>query len=137
VVLSRPPRLYRLQVAEGEARLQEDKQASLYSSRQRALDHHILQEARPSMVPQRSGRPRRTDDRVDRRIVREVEHNRCVSAAVVAAHVAKGIGAPARVWGAGLPGRSAQKKPFLSCRHRRLCAAYGKRFDNMAPEWWC
>ncbi|KAE8982184.1 hypothetical protein PR003_g10710 [Phytophthora rubi] len=96
-----------------------------------------------STIPQRVGRPRRTNARVDRRIVREVERDRIVSAAVVAAQVTKDIGKPVsstlvreRVRGAGLHGRSARKKPFLSRRHRQLRAAYAKRFDNMASEWW-
>ncbi|EGZ09801.1 hypothetical protein PHYSODRAFT_403262, partial [Phytophthora sojae] len=87
-----------------------------------------------STIPQRTGRPRRTNDRVDRRIVREVERNRFVSAAVVAAQVAKDIGQPVsstlvreRVRDTGLHGRSARKKPYLSRRHRRLRAAYAKR----------
>ncbi|EGZ10345.1 hypothetical protein PHYSODRAFT_521027, partial [Phytophthora sojae] len=84
-----------------------------------------------STIPQRTGRPRRTNDR---RIVREVERNRFVSAAVVAAQVAKDIGQPVsstlvreRVRDTGLHGRSARKKQYLSRRHRRLRAAYAKR----------
>eukprot|EP00644_Phytophthora_capsici_P015147 jgi/Phyca11/128400/e_gw1.75.31.1 len=91
----------------------------------------------------RSGRPPKTDGRLDRRITRTVEQNRFVSAAAIAAQVSKDNGGPIssqtirnRIHTTGLNGRSARKKPFLSRRHRRLRLAYAKRFHNMKPDWW-
>ncbi|KAE9187998.1 hypothetical protein PF005_g20235 [Phytophthora fragariae] len=94
-------------------------------------------------VERRPGRPRLTDARHDRRIIRAVEKDRFVSAARLAAEVSKEIGKEVssdlirdRIHEAGLFGRSARKKPFLSAKHRRQRLKYAKCFDNMQPEWW-
>ncbi|KAG2840392.1 hypothetical protein PC114_g5232 [Phytophthora cactorum] len=63
----------------------------------------------------RPGRPRCTDLRHDRRIVREVEKNRFVT---------------------GLNGRSARKKPYLNPKHRRKRFAYAKKFKNQTAGFW-
>jgi len=69
--------------------------------------------------------------------------NRFKSAVAIAAEVSKEINKSVseqairnRINSAGLNGRSARKKPFLSRRHRRLRLEYAKRFDNMQPSWW-
>ncbi|KAG2907710.1 hypothetical protein PC119_g10152 [Phytophthora cactorum] len=94
-------------------------------------------------MSRRSGRPRITDLHHDRRIVREVEKNRFVSAAVLAAQVSKEIGRPVssdvvrdRIHEAGLHGRSARKKPYLSPKHHRLRRIYAKSFDKMTHHFW-
>ncbi|KAG2877018.1 hypothetical protein PC129_g20829 [Phytophthora cactorum] len=93
--------------------------------------------------PPRPGRTPLTDARQDRRIVRAVEANRFVSAAVVAARVTSDIGVNvspevvrARVRAAGLHGRSARKKPFLSRKHRRQRLRYAQKFLDWPEKKW-
>eukprot|EP00644_Phytophthora_capsici_P006769 jgi/Phyca11/103636/e_gw1.8.104.1 len=91
----------------------------------------------------RTGRPRKTDARQDRAIVRSVERNRFSSAVTLAAQVSEQVQATIsrdltrdRLRATGLHGRSARKKIFLSPRHRRLRLAYAHRFGNMNAEFW-
>ncbi|KAF4148531.1 Transposase [Phytophthora infestans] len=79
----------------------------------------------------RPGRTPLTDARQDRRIVRTVEANRFVSASVVAAQVTSDVGVKvspevvrARVRAAGLHGRSAREKSYMSPKHRRQRLRY-------------
>ncbi|KAG2874133.1 hypothetical protein PC114_g25450 [Phytophthora cactorum] len=88
--------------------------------------------------PPRPGRTPLTDAR---RIVRAVKVNRFVSVAVVAARVTSDIGVNvspevvrARVRAAGLHGRSARKKPFLTRKHRRHRLRYAQEFLDWSEE---
>ncbi|KAG6954228.1 hypothetical protein JG687_00011914 [Phytophthora cactorum] len=76
-------------------------------------------------------------------MVRAVEKNRFVSAAVLAAEVSKQVGTSIsrdlirdRIHAAGLHERSPRKKPFLSAKHRRQRLAYAKRFGAMNSGFW-
>lgn len=89
----------------------------------------------------RSGRPRITDERTDRRIVRAVEANRFASAAAIAVAVLEEVGHPVkpttvrnRLKASGLNGRSSRKKPFLSKVHKRRRLAYAKRMLASLPQ---
>ena len=89
----------------------------------------------------RSGRPRITDERTDRRIVRAVEKNRFASAAAIAAEVSDEIGRPVkpttvrnRLKATGLNGRSSRKKPYLSKVHKSKRLAYAKRVLAALPR---
>jgi transposase len=94
-------------------------------------------------VSPRPGRKKITDVRHDRRIVRAVEANRFVSAAKLAADVGAEIGRKVSKWtirsrihAAGLNGRSARKKPFLSKKHRRARLLYAKKYGHLTAEDW-
>ncbi|KAE8886697.1 hypothetical protein PF010_g29049 [Phytophthora fragariae] len=94
-----------------------------------------------SVVSPRSGRKKITDVRQDRRIVREVEANRFVSATRLAVQVEANIGRKisawtirARIHAAGLNGRTARKNPYLSKKHRRARLAYAKKYDHLTAE---
>ncbi|KAG3017322.1 hypothetical protein PC128_g3755 [Phytophthora cactorum] len=91
----------------------------------------------------RPGRPRCTDLRHDRGIVREVGKNRFVSAESIAAQVSNEIKRRIsrdlirdRIHEAGLSGRSARKKPYLNPKHRRKRFAYAKKFKNQTAGFW-
>ncbi|KAE8980037.1 hypothetical protein PR001_g24275 [Phytophthora rubi] len=96
-----------------------------------------------SVVSPRSGRKTITDVRQDRRIVREVEANRFVSATRLAVQVEANIGRKisawtirARIHAAELNGRTARKNPYLSKKHRRARLAYAKKYDHLTTEQW-
>lgn len=92
-----------------------------------------------SSIPPRTGRPRKTNDRIDRRIVREIKRNRFISAEAIAAQVHKDVEESVssalvreRIRDAGLHGRSAQKNtipkpkaPPSSCCVRQKVRQYG------------
>lgn len=89
----------------------------------------------------RSGRPRITDERTDRRIARAVEKNRFASAAGVAAAISEAVGKPVtastvrnRLKAVGFNGRSARKKPYLSKTHKQKRLAYAKRLLAELPR---
>ncbi|KAG3112312.1 hypothetical protein PI125_g8334 [Phytophthora idaei] len=72
-----------------------------------------------------------------------MEANRFICAAVVATRVTSDIGVNvspevvrARVRAAGLRGRSARKKPFLSRKHRRQRLRHAQKFLDWPEEKW-
>lgn len=89
----------------------------------------------------RSGRPRATDSRTDRLIIREVERNRFVGAALLAAQLEAKLGVSVhpqtvrnRIIDAGLNGRSARKTPFLTKQHRAKRLVYAKKLQRRFAE---
>ncbi|GMF31772.1 unnamed protein product [Phytophthora fragariaefolia] len=95
------------------------------------------------VVASRQGRPRLTTAREDRRIIRDTEKNRFISAAVLAAAVSKDTGRVVtpqvvrnRLHESGLNGRSARKKPYVSKKHRKQRLAYAKRLAHYEEEDW-
>lgn len=93
----------------------------------------------------RSGRPRVTDPRTDRLIVREVERNRFIGAASLAAQLKVKIGIDVhpqtvrnRIIDAGMNGRSARKTPYLTKQHKAKRLVYAKKLLRKfaEPEDW-
>lgn len=91
----------------------------------------------------RSGRPRKTTKQLDRVLVRDVLANRRASARSIAVVVEEQYGAvlsPStirnRLHEAGLNGRSARKKPYLSKKHREQRRAYARKLLKLSESDW-
>ncbi|KAF0705077.1 hypothetical protein AaE_014664 [Aphanomyces astaci] len=91
----------------------------------------------------RSGRPRVTTEHEDRIIVRAVKQNRRLSAETLQETFAifhdKDISRTTirnRITAAGLNGRAARKKPFLSKLNRKKRLAFAKKYQTWTPEEW-
>lgn len=79
----------------------------------------------------RSGRPKKTSARVDRMLLVKIKSNRRTTAAQLAQCVEDATGVTvspslvrSRLHDAGLRGRAARKKPYLTARHRKARLAY-------------
>lgn len=94
-------------------------------------------------TPPRSGRPRKTDERVDRVIVRVTKQNRRSSAAQLAGDLKDRFDITVspqtirnRLHDAGLHGRAARKKPYLTKQHRAQRLKYANDCLKFTPDDW-
>lgn len=91
----------------------------------------------------RSGRPRKTDERLDHAIVRAVKKNRRVTAIRIAEEVSMSFKitlSPStirnRLHAAGLKGRAARKKPYLTKKHKAARTKYADDCLKFTPAEW-
>jgi transposase len=92
---------------------------------------------------QRSGRPPKTTDRVDRIIRRLSERDRRKTAVDIQREIAGYEGAQVSVWTVrrrlnrfGLHGRVARKKPFVSLRNRKRRLTFARMHLHWTPRDW-
>ena len=91
----------------------------------------------------RSGRPRKTDERLNRRIKRTSENDRKKTATDISKEIAVSDGIQLsrytisrRLRQFGLYGRISKKKPFVSLQNRRRRLAFARAHVDWTPKQW-
>ena len=90
-----------------------------------------------------SGRPRKTNERTERHILREEKKQSQISASDIHRSMRAILDLPVSVWtvrrrfrAAGLPARRPAKKPFLTKRHKKARLEWARLHESWTPEDW-